>query len=125
MVQALVFKILGNLPFAGGIRLRLGDQCLQILSLQDTESNYSITTDQKWRQRVSLSHRDPGPGLLGCQHILKLSGKKNIQGSCQYLGALPWGFAEFSRKEGTISDPTLVKEPANSFPFPPPSDLNV
>lgn len=30
MAQALVFKILGNFPFVGGVRLRLGGQYLQI-----------------------------------------------------------------------------------------------
>lgn len=71
MAQALAFKILGNFPSVRGGKAEVG-RPIPSNSLQGTGLNYSTAMDQKWRQRGSLSHRDPRPGVPGCQHILKL-----------------------------------------------------
>lgn len=77
MAQALVFKILGTFPFVGGRKVQVG-RPTPSSCLQSPEQNYSPAVDQKWRWRGSLSHRDPRPGALGCQHILKPSLARTI-----------------------------------------------
>lgn len=89
MAQALVFKLLGTFPFVAGRKAQVGrptpSNCLQ-----SPERNHSFAVDQKWRQRASLSHRDPRPGALGCQHILKPSlARKISKALANTLGFFP------------------------------------